>query len=156
MVPQFEAAALALEEGQVAPELVETNYGFHIVKLERKLTPVEKDGKTSETYDVRHILISTGFKDPDKPNSREMPVKDYVRQKLEEEKDKKLLEEVVANNHVDSKCRAARAEHRGHQRSRSNRRQARSRKPRRSRQKQRHEAVKRASAYCNCRCKLCF
>lgn len=100
MVPQFETAALALEAGQVSPELVETNYGFHIIKLERKLESVEKDGKTTETYDVRHILISTGVKDPAKPNSREMPVRDYVRTKLEEEKDKKLVEELVAANNV--------------------------------------------------------
>ena len=49
----------------------------------------------------RPLWASTGVKDPDKPNSREMPIKDYVRTKLEEEKDKKLLEEVVANNHVE-------------------------------------------------------
>lgn len=100
MVAPFEAAALALEAGQVAPELVETDFGFHIVKLERKLEKQEKDGKSEETYDVRHILISTGFKDPEKPNARETPVKDYVREKLETEKEKKMIEDIVAANNV--------------------------------------------------------
>lgn len=98
MVAPFEEAALGLEAGQVAPELVETDFGFHIVKLERKLG--KKDGAEQETYDVRHILISTGYKDPDNPMAREMPVKDFVRNKLETEKEEKLIEEIVAANGV--------------------------------------------------------
>ncbi|MEO7539420.1 MAG: peptidylprolyl isomerase, partial [Pyrinomonadaceae bacterium] len=98
MVAPFEQAALALQEGQVAPELVETDFGFHIIKLERKLGM--KDGKEPETYDARHILLSTGFKDPDNPTAREAPVKDYVRSKLEKEKEKKMLDDIVAANNI--------------------------------------------------------
>lgn len=111
MVAPFEQAALATSAGQVHGELVESDFGFHIVKLERALgpSPNKSDApaapgappaKQGDTYDVRHILISTGHKDPDQPNARAMPAKDFVRNKLESEKEKKMLDEIVAANNV--------------------------------------------------------
>jgi len=101
MMPAFEQTALALEPGKVADQLVETPYGFHIIKLERKGEGKGADGKPAETYDARHILITTTFKDPANPMAREMPVNDYVRQTLETEKQKKVLDEIVANNQIE-------------------------------------------------------
>ncbi len=101
MVPAFEQAALALEPGQIAENLVETPYGFHIIKLEKKGTAPDPSGQPTETYDVRHILITTTMKDPSNPMGREMPINDMVKSTLEEEKQKKVLDEIVANNPVE-------------------------------------------------------
>ncbi|MEO8649411.1 MAG: peptidylprolyl isomerase, partial [Acidobacteriota bacterium] len=100
MVAPFEQAALALEPGQVAPELVETDFGYHIIKLEKKGEGKDAAGQPNETYDARHILFSTGFKDPENPTGREVPVKAYVRSKLETEKEKQYIDQIVAENHV--------------------------------------------------------
>ncbi|HSK70979.1 MAG TPA: peptidylprolyl isomerase [Pyrinomonadaceae bacterium] len=98
--PTFESAALALEPGQFTQELVETRFGFHIIKLENKRTAENANGNPNTSMDVRHILISTMFRDPENPMAQEVPVNEYVRSKLEKEKEEKLLEEIKKNNPV--------------------------------------------------------
>lgn len=101
MVPEFEAAALAQEPGGIAPNLVETDYGYHIIKLEKKGEGKDAAGQPAPTYDVRHILITTTMKDPKNPMGRETPIKEMVRETLEEEKQKKVLDDIVASNPVE-------------------------------------------------------
>jgi len=101
MMPAFEQSALALEPGQIAENLVETPYGYHVLKLEKKGEGKDQAGQPSVTYDVRHILITTTMKDPSNPMGREMPVSDAVKATLEEEKQKQVLDEIVANNPVE-------------------------------------------------------
>lgn len=96
----FEAAALALEPGKYTTTPVKTQFGYHIIKLEKKGESKDADGKAKTTYDVRHILFSTMIKDPENPMGREMPLKQFVEAKLQDEKEKKILEEVKANNPV--------------------------------------------------------
>ncbi len=101
MVPEFEAAALALEPGGIAPNLVETSFGYHIIKLEKKGEGKDASGQPAETYDARHILITTTMKDPNNPMGREMPINETVKAILEEEKQKSVLDEIVRNNPVE-------------------------------------------------------
>ena len=101
MVPAFEQAAVALEPGKIADNLVETPFGFHIIKLEKKGEAKGADGQTAPTYDVRHILITTTMKDPKNPMGREMPINDVVKATLEEQKQKQVLDEILKNNPVE-------------------------------------------------------
>lgn len=89
MITAFEKAALASQPGQVFPGLVETDFGFHVIKLEKK--------EADDTYDVRHILISTMIKNS---AGRDTPVKTFARTKIEDSRQKKLIDDLVAQHKI--------------------------------------------------------
>jgi len=98
MMAEFESAALALQPGQVGPELVKTDHGYHVIKLERKLG--KKRASDEATYDVRHILISTDVEDPDDPNGQLRPAEDLVRNRIETAKEDALIAKFVLENKI--------------------------------------------------------
>jgi parvulin-like peptidyl-prolyl isomerase len=98
MVKQFEEAAFGMKPGETS-DVIETQFGFHIIQTEEKRTTKGEDGKDEEEVRARHILFGFPAAGGNQFGPPQSP-RDQAKAAVEKEKREKLIDEIAARQHV--------------------------------------------------------
>jgi len=100
---QVEEAALHLNPGEIADGLIESEIGYHIVKLEDRRPGKDDDGNETTKFTIRHIVLQKKFEEI---NSRPgvpppfMTAEEIAHAQVEEAKRVSFIESVIARNPI--------------------------------------------------------